>query len=116
MQRLYEFCERWENCGNKEFRDVYGEKMIKGEDFDSLTEDEIKKLNELCSKCKNSLKVEEKKCPICGNENLQGSPLISFHKDQPYPIPITSIEGGGITQYLYRCENCKRLLYSHEKF
>jgi len=89
--------------------------MLEGKDFDSLTKEETEVLNVLCSKCKQSLIIEEKKCPVCGNENLQGSPLLKFHEKQPRPIRITLFESGGITQYLYRCENCKRLLLSHKE-
>ncbi len=103
MQRLYEFCEVWENCDDKEFRDFYGKKMIKGEDFDSLTEDEIKKLNELCKKCKHALKIEEKKCPVCGNRDLQP------------PKRISGGEAGSLEVFNHRCENCDRVLYSHKK-
>ena len=113
---LYELCEGWENCEDEYFRNIYEKKMMEGEDFDSLTREEIEVLDVFCKECNHSLGIDEKKCPVCENENLQGSPLVSFHEKQPRPIPITSFESAGITHYFYLCENCKRLLYSHKKF
>ena len=118
MKKLFEFCGREENCEDEEFRSIYEKKMLEGKNFSSLSEEEIRRLNELCKKCNHLLETEEKKCPVCGNENLQGSPLVSFHEKQKWPLPITSFESGGLTHYFYRCENkaCGRLLYSHKTF
>jgi len=114
---IFQICESWDNrnCPNEDLRELHEKKMIEGKKFKMPEREELERLNEICSNCKNALPIDEKECPICGNENLQGSPLILFHEKQPQPIPLTSIESGGITQYLYRCENCKRLLYSHKE-
>ena len=101
---LFELCEGWENCEDEDFRKLYEKKMVEGKDFESLTEEEIEVLNVLCSKCKHPLKIEEKRCPICGNETL--SP----------PKLIISGKAGSIKIYNYRCEPCDRVLYSHKKF
>jgi len=116
MENLFMHCEGWENCENEDLKNLFEKKMVEGEKFKLPEGDELERLNKNCIKCNHSLEIEESKCPVCGNENLQGSPLVSFHEKQPRPIPITSIESGGITQYFYRCENCKRLLYYHRKF
>ena len=116
MENLFEHCEGWENCDESEdLRNLFEKKIIEGKEFKLPEGDELEKYNKICRKCNYSLKTEERKCPVCANENLQGSPLVLFHEKQPQPIRITLIEGGGVTQYLYRCENCKRLLYSHRK-
>ncbi len=116
MENLFEHCEGWENCDESEdLRKLFEKKIIEGKEFKLPEGDELEKYNKICRNCNYSLEIEERKCPVCGNENLQASPLVSFHEKQPRPIPITLIEAGGITQYLYRCENCKRLLYSYKK-
>lgn len=117
MEALFELCEGWENCDKSDdLRTLFEEKIIEGEEFMLPEGDELEKYNEICRKCNYSLEIEESKCPVCESENLQGSPLVLFHEKQPRPIPITLVESGGITQYFYRCENCKRLLYSLERF
>jgi len=116
MKALFEFCEGWENCDKSEdLRNLFEKEIIEGKEFKLPEGHELEKYDEICRKCKYSLEIEERKCPACGNKNLQGSPLVSFHEKQPQPIPLTSIKSGSITQYLYRCENCKRLLYSCKK-
>ena len=117
MEIIFQICDSWDkrNCPNIDLGKLYEKKMIEGKKFKLPEKDELEEFNEICKNCKHALKTEERKCPVCENENLQGSPLILFHEKQPHPIPLTSIESGGITQYFYRCENCKRLLYSHKK-
>ena len=116
MKALFELCGGWENCDKSDdLRTLFEDKIIGREKFKLPEGDELEKYNEICRKCNYSLEIEESKCPVCGSENLQRSPLVLFHEKQPTPLPVTFIEGGGITQYLYRCENCKRLLYSLKK-
>ena len=105
MKAIFEFCEDWEHCEKSDdLRDLFERKMIEGDKFKLPPEEKLKRLNELCSKCKEALKIEEKKCPVCGNEDLQP------------PKYFTGGEGGSIDVHNYRCEPCDRVLYSHGKF
>ena len=101
MKKLFESCGSSENCENEDLKSLFENKMIKREEFKLPGEEELETLNELCKKCNHSLEIEESKCPVCGNENLQESPSVSVHEKQPQPIPLTSIESGGVTQYFY---------------
>jgi len=104
MNAIFEFCEAWENCENEALQSLFERKEIEGNNFNWPNKRELIKLNEICASCKHSLKIEEKKCPICGNENLNP------------PKIIISGETAGIKIYNYRCEHCDRVLYSHNKF
>lgn len=99
-------CGSWDerNCPSEDLRNLYEKKMSEGREFKLPEEDELKKLNDICSNCKEPLKIEEKKCPVCENEDLQPPKLIIGGK------------AGSIEVYNHRCERCDRVLYSHGKF
>ena len=105
MKPLYEFCEGWENCENKDLRDLFEKKMIEGKKFEWPTEKKLEELKETCANCKHYLKIEEAECHVCGGTILT---------TPAFPLP-SEIEEASITKYLYRCINCKRRLYSYRK-
>lgn len=100
-------CESWDerNCLSEDLRSLYEKKMSKGKKFELPDDDELEKLNEICKKCNHPLKIEEMKCPGCGNKDLQ-----------PPKIIISGKVAGYREIYNYRCEPCDRVLYSHIKF
>ena len=104
MKKIFEFCEEWEICENEELRNLYGEKMMKGREFEWPPDKRIERLNDICSNCKQPLLIDEKKCPVCENETLGP------------PKRIISGEAASMKLYNYRCEPCDRVLYSHKKF
>jgi len=100
MVDIYKYCEQWENCSNPQIKKIKENKILKGEDTDNLTPDEIGEINEICRNCKEPLYIEEMKCPICGTTNL-GSPKF--------------IKGGKVNSqeiFNYYCNQCNRILYS----
>lgn len=101
MENLFEHCEGWENCKNEDLKSLFEKKMIEGNKFNWPKEEELNKLNEICLKCNHPLKIEERKCSVCGNDALQTLKLIIGGK------------AGSIDIYNYRCESCDRVLYSH---
>lgn len=105
MKAIFEFCEDWEHCEkSRDLRDLFEKKIIERDKFKLPPEEELEILNEVCKQCKTPLLIEERKCPVCENEDLQPPKL------------IIGGEGGSIEVYNYRCEPCDRVLYSHGKF
>ena len=105
MKAIFQHCEEWENCENEDIRNIQDKKIVGGKDFDSLTEDEIARLDKICSICKHALNIKEERCPICGNKNLE---------------PTGFVDGSGtstisLETYHYKCEKCCRELYSYGK-
>ena len=117
MGNLFEHCEGWENCENEDLKNLFENKMVEGEKFKLPEGDELERLNKICIKCNHALTIEERKCPVCENENLQASPWIAVDKEKKSSLPLTSIESNAGSQYFYKCENrdCERILYSHKK-
>lgn len=103
MKPLYEFCEGWENCKNKDLQDLFEKKIIEREKFERPTGKKLEELKEICANCKHRLKIEEAKCPVCGGTILTT------------PAFLSEIEQPSITEYLYICIDCKRHLYSYRK-
>lgn len=94
-------CDFWE----RDFcPDSYLRKLRDGKEFKLPEESKLKKLNKICSICKNPLRIKEKKCPLCGKTDIQLS---------------ESISGGEMISneiYNYKCDKCDRFLYSYIKF
>jgi len=78
VKPLYEFCEGWENCENKDLRDLLEKKIIEGEKFERPTEKKLEELKEICANCKHSLEIEEAKCPVCGR-TISTTPAFPFY-------------------------------------
>jgi hypothetical protein len=117
MENLFERCYNWQDCENEELKNLFEEKMIKGNKFSWPKEEKLDNLNKICSDCDRALKITEKKCPVCGQIELTGSPLRKWGEEKKFILPLPSIEGGFGSLHFYQCENkdCKRLLYSHKK-
>lgn len=99
-------CDFWERdfCPDISLRKLNEKKFGKGEEFKLPEEYDLKKLNKICSTCKNPLRIKEKKCPICGKNDIQ---------------PSESVSGGEMISteiYNYKCGKCDRFLYSYIKF
>jgi len=105
MKLLYEFCEGWANCENKDLQDLFEKKIIEREKFERPSGKKLEELKEICANCKHCLEIEEAKCPVCGGTILT---------TPAFPLPSV-IESASTTQYFYRCIDCKRHLYSYRK-
>lgn len=98
-------CDFWEGgfCPDTNLRELHKKKFKKGKEFKLPEENELKILNEICSTCKNPLRIKEKKCPLCGKIDIQ---------------PSDSASGGELISteiYNYKCDNCDRFSYSYAK-
>ncbi len=99
MENLFEHCEGWENCENGNLKSLFENKMIKREEFKLPEGNELERLNKICIKCNHDLIIEEKKCPVCGNNDLQ--------------VPLFYMGEAASTKiYNYYCDKCRRNLYS----
>ncbi len=99
-------CDFWERdfCPDTHLRELNEKKFRKRKEYTLPKEYDLKKLNKICSYCKNPLRIEEKKCPLCGKIDIQFS---------------ESASGGEMIStdiYNYKCDKCDRFLYSHIKF
>jgi len=104
MKAICQICEFWDErmvCPSEDLRNLYKKKMNEGEDFKLPEGNELKRLNEICSKCKVPLVINVKRCPVCESTNIQ--------------IGISSVNFGCVQTYNYNCIQCRRVLYSHIK-
>lgn len=85
MKAIFEACTLW-----------------KKEICDRLESSEIQDYNTICLECKYPLTIEEKNCPVCGNNDLL--------------LRVTKGQCGVNLVYNYNCEECGRILYSYSKF
>ena len=98
-------CDFWERdfCPDTYLRELHEKKFRKGKEFKLPKEYELKKLNKICSTCKNPLRIKEKKCPLCGKIDIQ---------------PSEAVSGGEMISteiYNYKCDKCDRFLYSYAR-
>jgi uncharacterized Zn finger protein (UPF0148 family) len=104
LKVICQICEFWHKrmiCPSEDLRNLYKKKMDKGKDFNFPEGNGLKRLNEICSKCKVPLVINVKICPVCESTNIQ--------------IGISSVNLGYTQMYSYHCVQCKRILYSHIK-
>lgn len=100
-------CEVWKikACPNEDLRNLHEKhekQILEGEKLKNPEEGELKRLNEICSKCIHALQIDEAVCPICGSDNLTRP---RFDSIKPW-----------IEIYFYYCKKCGRNLYSDKKF
>jgi len=98
-------CDFWERdfCPDTYLRKLHEKNFRKGKELELLKEYELRKLNKICSTCKNPLRIKEKKCPLCGKIDIQ---------------PSESVSGGEMISteiHNYKCDKCDRFLYSYAK-
>ena len=107
MELIFQdYCQGWETCGHKDLRNLFKEKILRGDEFELPDEHELNRLNGKCRECTHELVIENEECPICGNKNL--GPLKEFFGQGQAAI---TIEG-----FYYRCNQCSRKLVSSEEF
>ena len=105
MEALFNLCEGWETCGNKELKDLFEERMIQGKNFKWPTEQKMRELNKICASCSHCLELDSEDCPVCGGIVMT---------TPPFPLPF-EFEVPSSVLYFYKCANCKKHLYSFEK-
>lgn len=93
---------RTENCHPDVSNWSYPQQIENGENISPRPEgEELKSLDEICKECGRYLKIEEKNCPLCGDENIQ---FLTEHQVNAQPI------------YDYRCIKCRSKSFSYKKF
>ena len=101
MKAIYLTCKLWDKriCNQPELRELYQpEEGSLSPRSTGLSE--IRQLNEICCLCKFPLMIDIRQCPSCGNAELQQE--------------ITRGQLGINLIYNYNCEECGRILYSHQ--
>lgn len=66
--------------------------------------EKVRKLDEICKKCAIRLfEIEEKKCPVCDNEDIKLSSIVDIHS-----------QFGSLKGNLYTCNKCDTKLLSEK--
>jgi predicted RNA-binding Zn-ribbon protein involved in translation (DUF1610 family) len=101
LKAIYEICTLWDKeiCNHQDLVDLH-QRVREKDPLAKPGKAELKKLNNICSLCKFPLMIENKECPVCGNADLQRG--------------ITRGQLGLNLVFNYNCEECGRILYSHE--
>ena len=77
--------------------------MREGENFKLPRENKLRRLNEICAKCRHALRIYEKECPACGAIDIS-KPIFNTER-----TPLIEV-------YFYNCSKCGRHLYSNKFF
>lgn len=103
MRFIFENCTLWEKemCNKANLVNLHRQTVGNGNQFEGLDEEGIQKYNKICSECVFPLAIEERKCPVCGNEKLS--------------TEVTKFQNGMSLVYNYNCNVCQRILYSSTK-
>ena len=115
MERIFQQnCNSWGKiaCKSKDLNDLYRNKVIEGKKFKLPEGKKLEKYNKICFECDMALEIKERKCPICGSDRLNHQPLVSIKN---IVIPLYDIKSPACNTYNYRCNNCRRFLYSTKK-
>lgn len=101
MKAIFKSCTLWDKgiCNHQDLADLH-QRMSEEHAFKGPGQAEINKLNTICALCKFPLLIEVKECPSCGNVELQQG--------------ITKGQLGVNLVFNYNCEECGRILYSHQ--
>jgi predicted RNA-binding Zn-ribbon protein involved in translation (DUF1610 family) len=101
LKAIFNSCTLWEKgiCNHQDLAELH-RRMNEECVFQGPGRAEIKELNTICSLCKFPLLIEVKECPSCGNVELQRG--------------ITRGQLGVNLVFNYNCEECSRILYSHQ--
>jgi hypothetical protein len=102
MKGIFESCILWEKkiCINDDFVNLHRDRMKEGKQYKLPDKKDIQQINDVCTKCRFPLLIDEKECPICKYKNLQ--------------MEINKGRFGFV--YQYSCDICGRTLYSHKQF
>ena len=90
-------------CPNEELKKLHKKMTLKKDKFKLPKGDELKRLNKICSRCRNALQIHEEKCPVCETDNLSKR---AFNLTSSVSIDV----------YFYKCSVCNRDLYSTLNF
>jgi len=98
-------CDLWRmnTCPNEDLKKLHKEMTLKKDEFKLPKGDELKRLNEICSRCRHALQIHEEKCPVCETDHLSKP---AFNTRSLVSIDI----------YFYKCSACDRNLYSTLNF
>jgi hypothetical protein len=105
MKDLFNLCEGWENCRNKELGNLFEQMKNEGRNFKWPPKQKMRELNKICASCNHCLELRNDECPVCGGV-VMTTPR--------FPLPF-EFEVPSSTLYFYKCINCKKHLYSFEK-
>lgn len=98
-------CDLWwmNTCPNEDLKKLHKKMNLKKDKFKLPKEDELKRLNKICSNCTHALQIHEARCPVCETNNLS-RPVLDTES-------IVSID-----VYFFKCSICNRNLYSTKNF
>ncbi|MDH5466421.1 MAG: hypothetical protein OEY25_03280 [Candidatus Aminicenantes bacterium] len=98
-------CDLWwmNSCPNEDLKKLHKKMTLKKDKFKLPKENELKRLNKICLRCRHVLQIHEAKCPVCETNNIS-KPAFNIRNSVSMDV------------YFYKCLICNRNLYSTERF